>query len=105
MTSAINEQHRPVWALTSLAVPVVGLILGFWVLSLPEPHGGHPAGLLRISQFGAILPLSFFVGHCAAIGALIRGERSRKLAWAGLLLSGIPFVVYLAALLFVNAGR
>jgi len=105
MVVVTNEQRKPVWALTSVSVPLVGLVVGLCVLALPEPQGGHPSGLLRLSQFGGILLLSFFIGHCVAIGALIRGENRRKLAWVGLLLNGIPLFLYLAALIFAYAHR
>lgn len=78
------------WNLISLAVPVVGCLLGVLILSASRTGTGDYAGalgggVLFLFGLGAVC----VAGEVAAIAALVRGERLAGLSMLGVIVNGV----------------
>jgi len=96
-----KHSDRPIFAILSVSVPFIGFHLGLGVLFLspPDTDSGH-MGLRDFYRFIAIMFFSFVIGSIASLIALARREKSRKLVFTGLFLSGGPLLWMLSKIIF-----
>lgn len=82
-----------VWGGVSVALPVIGLLVGFlFVSGAAKGVGGDMAGGALIYG-GAVLGVVSLIGLCAAVVSLVRKEKWRPLGIIGILLN-LPAVGY-----------
>lgn len=87
------KSESRVWGGVSVALPVIGLLVGFlFVCGAAKGVGGDMAGGALLYG-GAVLGAVSLIGLCAAVVSLVRKEKWRLLGIIGILLN-LPAVGY-----------
>ena len=83
--------RRPIWGIISVCIPFITVPAAIWVLHLPQPESAE-TGTLRLFQFADLLLLTPLLSCVAAVISLLRREKYRRLALAGIFLSFCPLI-------------